>query len=40
MGQSTGIAKGILGFPVAPFTEAGKLDEQALYENVRFLVEE
>ena len=40
MGQSTGIAKGILGFPVAPFTETGKLDEQALFENIRFLVEE
>lgn len=40
MGHSTGIAKGILGFPVAPFTEAGKLDENALFENIRFLVEE
>ncbi|WP_077306607.1 5-dehydro-4-deoxyglucarate dehydratase [Terribacillus halophilus] len=40
MGQSTGIAKGILGFPVAPFTAEGKLDEKALYENVNFLVEE
>ncbi|SDC32686.1 5-dehydro-4-deoxyglucarate dehydratase [Terribacillus halophilus] len=39
MGQSTGIAKGILGFPVAPFTETGRLDEQALFENIRFLVE-
>ncbi|MFP7492856.1 5-dehydro-4-deoxyglucarate dehydratase [Terribacillus saccharophilus] len=40
MGESTGIAKGILGFPVAPFTENGRLDEQALFENIRFLVEE
>ncbi|MFP7170249.1 5-dehydro-4-deoxyglucarate dehydratase [Terribacillus sp. 7520-G] len=40
MGQSKGIAKGILGFPVAPFTDNGRLDEQALFENVHFLVEE
>lgn len=31
---------GILGFPVAPFDENGKLDEKALAVNIRFLLEE
>ena len=32
--------KGILGFPVAPFTSSGKIDESALHRNVTYLVEE
>lgn len=28
--------KGILGFPVAPFTTSNKLDEQALAQNINF----
>lgn len=31
---------GILGFPVAPFDENGKLDEKALEVNIRYLIEE
>ncbi|MEE3954043.1 5-dehydro-4-deoxyglucarate dehydratase [Peribacillus frigoritolerans] len=32
--------KGILGFPVAPFTTSNKLDEQALAQNIQFLLDE
>lgn len=31
--------KGILGFPVAPFTTSNKLDEQALAQNIQFLID-
>jgi 5-dehydro-4-deoxyglucarate dehydratase len=31
---------GILGFPVAPFTEKNKLDEQKLAQNIQFLLDE
>lgn len=31
---------GILGFPVAPFNSQGKLEEEALFQNIEFLVEE
>jgi 5-dehydro-4-deoxyglucarate dehydratase len=31
---------GILGFPVAPFNNSGKLDEKALERNVQFLIDE
>lgn len=31
--------KGILGFPVAPFTTSNKLDEQALASNIQFLLD-
>ncbi|WP_299090639.1 5-dehydro-4-deoxyglucarate dehydratase [uncultured Metabacillus sp.] len=32
--------KGILGFPVAPLGENGRLDEKALERNIQFLIEE
>ncbi|HZH62713.1 MAG TPA: 5-dehydro-4-deoxyglucarate dehydratase [Metabacillus sp.] len=32
--------KGILGFPVAPFTKNNQLDEQKLAQNIQFLVDE
>lgn len=32
--------KGILGFPIAPFTENNKLDEQKLAQNIQFLLDE
>lgn len=31
---------GILGFPVAPFNTQGKLEEEALFQNIEFLLEE
>ncbi|MCM3569003.1 5-dehydro-4-deoxyglucarate dehydratase [Neobacillus mesonae] len=31
---------GILGFPIAPFTENNKLDEKVLASNIQFLVDE
>ncbi|MCZ4248832.1 5-dehydro-4-deoxyglucarate dehydratase [Bacillus amyloliquefaciens] len=31
---------GILGFPVAPFNKQGKLDEEALLQNINFLLDE
>lgn len=34
------LPRGILGFPVTPFNKQGQLDEQALAENIRFLVRE
>ncbi|KKB33936.1 5-dehydro-4-deoxyglucarate dehydratase [Bacillus thermotolerans] len=32
--------KGILGFPIAPFSENNKLDEQKLAQNIQFLLDE
>jgi 5-dehydro-4-deoxyglucarate dehydratase len=32
--------KGILGFPIAPFTADNKLDEQKLAQNIQFLLDE
>lgn len=32
--------KGILGFPIAPFDNQNKLDEQALAQNIQFLLDE
>lgn len=40
MRESRKVPKGILGFPVAPFNERGKLDEKALAANIDFLVNE
>ncbi|MBB6448667.1 5-dehydro-4-deoxyglucarate dehydratase [Geomicrobium halophilum] len=40
MNRRRQIPKGILGFPVAPFTEQGCIDEKALNENINFLVDE
>jgi 5-dehydro-4-deoxyglucarate dehydratase len=31
---------GILGFPVAPLNDQGKLDEKALETNIQFLINE
>lgn len=31
---------GILGFPVAPFNTQGKLEEEALFQNIEFLLNE
>lgn len=31
---------GILGFPVAPLNNQGKLDEKALEANIQFLLDE
>jgi 5-dehydro-4-deoxyglucarate dehydratase len=31
---------GILGFPTAPYTENGEIDEKALAENIEFLIKE
>lgn len=36
MSQLRKAPEGILGFPVAPFNKEGKLEEEALYENIRF----
>ncbi|TWK31800.1 putative 5-dehydro-4-deoxyglucarate dehydratase [Bacillus licheniformis] len=40
MSQLRKAPEGILGFPVAPFNREGKLEEEALYENIRFLLDE
>jgi 5-dehydro-4-deoxyglucarate dehydratase len=40
MSENRQAPKGILGFPVAPFTENNKLDEQKLAQNVQFLLDE
>ena len=31
---------GILGFPIAPFTSQGRLDQQLLQQNIQFLLDE
>ncbi|PMC35941.1 5-dehydro-4-deoxyglucarate dehydratase [Bacillus sp. UMB0899] len=40
MCQNRTAPKGILGFPIAPFTETNKLDEQKLAHNIQFLLDE
>lgn len=40
MCQNRTAPKGILGFPVAPFTVNNKLDEQKLAQNIQFLLDE
>lgn len=39
MSNPTNQIKGILGFPVAPFKDNDQLDEQALAENINFLID-
>ncbi|WP_042360112.1 5-dehydro-4-deoxyglucarate dehydratase [Geomicrobium sp. JCM 19055] len=38
--QMTEMCKGILGFPVAPLTTNNELDEDALFKNIEYLIDE
>lgn len=38
MNKTVNALEGILGFPITPFDDSNKLDEQALAENVNFLI--
>lgn len=40
MSQIRKAPEGILGFPVAPFNGQGKLEEEALFQNIQFLLDE